>query len=149
MKFRRLGRMVKPLVNFPRWMGLSQILAQARIIAGLFKDFRSYPTEQVRKETFAEAMQRLNLTEQDIQARMKQCLWLSIIYTLVALVFLVYAIYLIMHGLLGSFILALLLTALMTTFAYQQSFWYYQIKTQQLGVSFKVWLKFLLRGPWR
>jgi intracellular multiplication protein IcmV len=148
MKFTRaLGRMIKPLVNFPRWMGLYQILVQARIIVGLFKDFRSYPTEQVRKETFAEAMQRLNLTEQDVQARMKQCLWLSIIYALVALIFLAYTVYLIMHGLL-SFILALLLAALMAAFAYQQSFWYYQIKTQQLGASFKAWLKFL-RGPWR
>src|SRR5262245_15392808 len=92
-----LGRIVKPFVNFPRWMGLGQIRATAASIKKMFQDLRIH-RPPVREETFEEAKQRLNLSEEDIQSRLKSCFWLSILYSFIALLLLIYTIYMISHG---------------------------------------------------
>ncbi len=138
-----LGRMLKPLVNFPRWMGLAQIRANAAAIFRSFQDLRMHRPE-VRKETFEEALVRLNLTEQDLKERMKTCLTLMILYAFAALCFLIYTIYMIVHGHLGM-IIGSMLTALMAVFAYRESFWYFQMKTRKLGNTFKDWFSFYFK----
>lgn len=142
---RAIGRIIKPFVNFPRWMNLNQLSNTAKTIVGTIKDLKTERQAPIRKETFEEARKRLNLSEEDLQERMKFCFRLSIIYLLVGLLFFAYTIYLIMHLSIG-FILALLITALMFAFSFQQHFWYFQIKTRQLGATVKEWRNFLFRG---
>lgn len=139
-----LGRVVKPFVNFPRWMGLTQVWANGRAIVKMLKDLRVHrpPTHT---ESFEEAIQRLNLTEEDVKERIRHCFILTIVYTTATLFFLFYTIYMVIHGHLGM-ILGILLTALMATFAYREHFWYFQMKTRSLGNGFKDWLFYLLRG---
>lgn len=142
---RAIGRVVKPFVNFPRWMNLNQLWNTGRSIAGTLKDLKVETNAPIRKETFEEAQQRLKLTDEDLNHRMKFCFRLSMIYLLVGLLFLAYTIYLILHLSIG-FILALLLTALMFAFSFQQHFWYFQIKSRQLGATVKDWRNYLFRG---
>lgn len=142
---RALGRVVKPFVNFPRWMGLNQLVNTAKSILGGIKDLKTDQKVPVRKETFTEAKARLHLTEKDIEEREKFCFRLSILYFFVGLIFLAYTIYLISRLNIG-FILGFLVTGLLFAFAFQQHFWYFQIKTRQLGATVKDWRNFLLRG---
>ena len=141
---RAIGRAVKPFVNVPRWLGISQLRANAAAIVKMMQDLRIH-RPPVRKEEFNEAMERLNLSEEDIKQRMKTCLLLSILYSTAALLFLIYTVYMILHGHLGM-ILGLLITVLMSVFAYREHFWYFQMKTRSLGNSFKGWVHFLFRG---
>lgn len=141
---RAVGRVIKPFVNFPRWMGLRLIMSNGSAIVKMVQDMRIRPPA-VRKETFEEAVARLNLSEEEIKSRMRHCLILSIIYSVAALILLVYTIYMVIHGHLGM-ILGILLTVLIAVFAYREHFWYFQMKTRMLGRTFKEWLIFLFRG---
>jgi intracellular multiplication protein IcmV len=141
---RAVGRVFKPLVNFPRWMGLSQIWRQGQGIYRMIQDMRR-PEQPIVRETFEEALKRLNISESDLKERMKFTYRFALIYTFFGLIFLAYTIYMIFHGLLGS-ILGLLITALLFTFAYREHFWYYQMKVRRLGCSFREWLNYLVRG---
>lgn len=138
-----LGRVFKPFVNFPRWMNLRQLRANAAAIAKMIQDMRIHRPE-VRRESFDEAIQRMNLTDEDIKDRMRTCLTLSVVYSFAALCFLIYTFYMIWHGHLGM-ILGILITALMAVFAYREAFWYFQMKTRTLGNTFRDWLSFLFK----
>lgn len=138
-----LGRMIKPFVNVSRWMGLAQLKANAVAIKKMIQDLRIH-RPPVRQETFEEAMQRMNLTEEILKSRIKTCLWLSILYTVAAIVLLTYSIYMIVHGQLGM-IIGILLTGLMMVFAYREHFWYFQMKTRKLGNTFRDWVSYILR----
>jgi intracellular multiplication protein IcmV len=140
---RSVGRVIKPLVNFPKWMGLSQLRANAAAIMKMFQDLRVH-RPPVREETFAQAVQRLNLTEDDIKTRMKHCLLMSLLYFSASLVFLAYTLYMIIHLHLGM-VVGLLITALMMVFTYREHFWYFQMKTRTLGNTFQDWVSFVLR----
>lgn len=138
-----IGRVFKPFVNFPRWMGLRQLKNNAAAIKAMFKDLRLYRPE-VRRETFEEAMQRMNLTEDQLKERMRTCLMMSIVYSFASLCFLIYTIYMIFHFHLGM-ILGILITILMAVFAYRESFWYFQMKTRKLGNTVHDWVSFMLK----
>lgn len=139
-----LGRIFKPLVNFPKWMGLRQLKSNAAVISKMIKDLRVY-RPGIHQETFDEAVVRLQLTEEDIKQRMRTCFTLSIVYSIIAILLLVYTIYLVLQLSLGM-ILGLLVTVLMSVLAYREHFWYFQMKTRRLGNSFQDWISFLVRG---
>jgi intracellular multiplication protein IcmV len=141
---RRIGRVLKPLVNVKLWMGLSQLIVNAKAILRNFNGMK-VRRPAVRKETFEEAVARLSFSEDDIKNRMRSCLTLAIIYYFASLLFLVYTIYMIVHLQLGM-VLGLLITTLMAVFAYREHFWYFQLKTRRLGNSFRNWLTFVFRG---
>lgn len=140
----RVGRVFKPLVNFPRWMGAGQLRTNVEDIRKNIQDLKIRRPE-VRTETFEEAMVRMHLTEEDIKKRMRFCFIFCLIYAFIALILLGYSIYLIIHLKLGA-IISLLITAMMAVFAYRESFWYYQMKTKTLGNTFHNWLSYMLRG---
>jgi hypothetical protein len=140
---KRVGRLFKPFVNFPKWMGLTRLVANARGIKKSIEDIRVHrPT--VRVETFEQAMTRLHLTEKDIELRKRTCLILSIVYSLTTFLLLIYTLYLIIHLRLGA-IIGLLITGLMAVFAYRESFWHFQMKTRKLGNTYRDWLSYMLR----
>jgi intracellular multiplication protein IcmV len=124
-------------------MGLRQLRVNAAAIKAMFQDLRMYRPE-VRRETFEEALQRLNLTEDQLKERMRTCLIMSCLYSFAALCFFIYSIYMIIHLHLGM-ILGILITILMAVFAYRESFWYFQMKTRKLGNTFQDWVSFMLK----
>lgn len=141
---RRIGRVFKPLVNFPRWMNLDRLMANGRAIIKMFNDMK-VRRPPVRQETFEEAMLRMHLTEDDIKERIRNTLTLSIVYSVATLIFLIYTLYMIFHGHIGM-IIGLLITVLMATFTYRESFWYFQLKTRTLGNTFHDWARYFFRG---
>ena len=82
--FRGLGRMVKPLVNFPKWMSAEQITSDASYISQIGKQLVTPQKAQVQ-ESFEEALQRLNLTENDIRERHKEFKQLSMVFFIIFL----------------------------------------------------------------
>jgi intracellular multiplication protein IcmV len=140
----RIGRVFKPLVNFPRWMGLNQLWANGRAIVKMVKDMKVH-RPITHSESFEEAKARLHLSEEDLEKRKRTCFALSLVYSFAALCFLVYTLHMIIRLQLGM-IVGILITILMAVFAYRESFWYFQMKTRTLRNTFKDWLSFILRG---
>lgn len=140
--FRGVGRVVKPLVNFPKWMNAKQLSSDASYIASLAKTL--VKTEHAeREETFEEALVRLNLSEKDIQARYSEFKRLSIIFFTLFILLLCYFIYLIL-GISGpvswrAYLLTLVVMGMALAQFIRFHFWLFQIKQRKLGCSFKAY----------
>lgn len=143
---RAIGKVFKPFVNFPRWMGWRELSANGRNIKNMAVDVFT-PKEAEHQESFEEAKQRLGLSDTDVTKKRKSFLQLSIIYTLFGLALFAYAIYLAVwqHFILAT-IITLILSVLAFTFAYREHFWYFQMTTKKLGQSYKDWFAYTFKG---
>lgn len=146
---RGVGKLVKPFVNFPSWMGLRQLSSSGKGIANTAKGIYqpdAGANKVVRKETFAQAVKRLNLSEQDLQQRLKTFWNMTLVYIFVALGLFGYGACLCFDGHFAAAFLSFILTALALSLALRQHFWYFQIKQRRLGCSMKEWFKGIFRG---
>lgn len=139
--FRRIGKTVKPLINFPAWMGWNQIAQGGKTIKdaakSLMENTKADPGR--RKETFEQAVARLRLSPDDLKQRMKQFRMMAIFYAVISLALFVYAIYLFINLSVMGGILSTVLTALAAALAFRQHFWYFQMKQRKLGCTVKEW----------
>lgn len=142
---RGMGKIAKPLVNFPKWMGWRQISVTGHTIKELGKDLWVKPTAK-RQETFEQARQRLQLREQDVQQRAKFFLRMTWFYVSLAFVLFIYSSYLLWTAHFAAAFLSFILTVLALALAFRQHFWYFQIQRRQLGCTLKQWVAFTFRG---
>ena len=77
--FRGIGKLVKPFVNFPGWMGWGQISSASKNIKDTTKSLLETP-KTTRSETFTEAVQRMHLSEADLQKQMKNFRQAALMY---------------------------------------------------------------------
>ncbi len=146
MKMRRtLWRGIKPLINFPKWMGVSDIKKTTSNIAALAKAI-FVPERAQRKESFKQAVNRLHLTEANIKSREKQTLTLAIIFAVLGLLLLFYAGYLAQEAHFFGALFGLIVACIAFAQAFYNHFWYFQIKHRKLGCSVREWWRFLLKG---
>ena len=104
-------------------------------ISGMF-----IPEQADRKESFKEAVDRLQLSKEDIAARTKEFLKLMIIYLVISVVLFSYSLYIAYaYGNVGGFFMGLGITMFSLTNAFRYHFWIYQIKHNKLGCSLKEW----------
>jgi intracellular multiplication protein IcmV len=145
--FRRIGRVVKPFVDFPRWMGWRNLKENGHMVGGLARDLlKSGKKVEVRKETFEEAIERLNLNEAAITARKKDLLFMTAVYLVVAVALIIYAVYLlVVLGLWLGAIMAVVVCCLSLSLAFRQHFWYIQMKYRRLGFTFNDWVNATFR----
>jgi intracellular multiplication protein IcmV len=136
---RAIKRTVKPFVDVKTWVGYDQAKQNASSIIELFKGLFK-KSESPAKETFEEAVQRLGLTEESLEERKKNFIFLTLFYFCIALGLLAYAIYLgfqgSYHGAIACF--SIMFIAWAQTFRYH--FWLFQLKQRKLGCTFQEWL---------
>jgi intracellular multiplication protein IcmV len=129
------------VVNFKvtKWAGLDQIKDSTRSVASLGRNI--FIAEQANyTETFEEAMQRLNITEHELQARRKEFTLLMFIYLFVALAIFSYSIYVVaMHKNFMGFMMGFAITIYALTHVFKYHFWIYQIKHKKLGCTLREW----------
>lgn len=138
--FRGLGKMIKPLVNVPKWIGAKQITADAHYIYDIIKRLIT-PQQAKRTESFKQAIQRLGLTEETIRQRYKEFQRLSLIFGITFLILFSYALYLIFspdpeiswRAITLSVIVSLIALINFLRFHY----WMYQVKKRKLGCGMK------------
>ncbi|QLH41376.1 MAG: hypothetical protein HWD59_00655 [Coxiellaceae bacterium] len=137
---RGIGKGIKGFVNFPRWMGLSQLTRTGKDITDIGKKLVNSKTTSKRQESFAEAMQRLKLTEKDVDERGRHFLLMARLYAVIGLALLIYTLYLFWQAHLMAAFMSLILTTLGFTLAFRQHFYYFQIKQRKLGCTIKEWI---------
>lgn len=142
---RGFGKVVKPFVNFPAWMGWQQISTTGKSIKDAAK-LITKPAQAKRKETFDEALQRLRLTENDLQQRAKLFRRMMMVYSGIALILFFYTIYLLAGAHLAAGLLSFVLTLLALSLAFRQHFWYFQVQQRKLGCTIKEWFNATFRG---
>lgn len=143
--FNGVKRVVKPLVDFPRWMDSENLANTTRSVWNSLKTIFVVAKPQ-QQESFEAAILRLGLTENDLLQRKKEFTRLVFIFILIAIPVFIYGGYLLKvgspHGALLTFVLGLLSLAQ----AFRYNFWIFQIKQRRLGCSFFEWFKIGLLG---
>jgi intracellular multiplication protein IcmV len=129
----------KTFFNPLGWIGYRELKAHSGIIWASLKDTLT-PAQPTRTETFTEAMQRLDLKEEDVHKTSNRYLAYAIMFVgIAALAFTAAFVFLIGYHSISAFILALACTAILLTYGFRYHFWHFQIKHRKLGCTFQDW----------
>jgi hypothetical protein len=142
--FRAMGRIIFPIRNVKRALGLSELKQSIENTRGAAKEIFQPRKKQIIKETFEQALVRLQLTEPMLKQRRKSLIITIVVYAALAVGFLVYAFYLLFTGLLLGAFISFVLTFTAVGFVFRDHFWYVQITCRRLGMSFKDWANYTL-----
>lgn len=143
--FSLVKTVVKPFVDFPTWMGYKQIKEQTKGLWGVIKGL-FVPGKPDTTESFAEALKRLNITEEGLLIRKKRFMLMMFLWVAIAILILVYAIYLAgLHSWHG-FISCVAISLIAWVYAFRYNFWVFQIKQRRLGCTFRDWLNGTVTG---
>ena len=130
--------------NFRKWIAADEIVTNSKTVANAYLGLFEKEPGIKHKETFAEAMQRLRLTEDMLQKKRNGFLYFSLFYLILALGLISYAFYLLINkAILLAFFVSFILGILILCYAYRENFWYMQISKRKLGCTFKEWLSFV------
>lgn len=126
-------------VRVDRWMSWDYLGQTAQTFRVLLLDIL-IPKKATYSETFEEAMQRLELTEEDIEQRKKEFVRLITFFVVLALGILAYALYLAFKGTLAAAVIAFCLALYSFSQAFRFHFWLFQLKHRKLGCTIKEWM---------
>ncbi|GEM_PF-525618 len=134
--------------NVSGWLGVSNIKKNAVLIKELSKDtFNVKKTKQgePKQETFTEAVKRLNLTEQDIQKRIKASGQIIFFCGLLTIPMAAYTLYMFMAGFYLSTFVCVMLTALLLAYCFREHFNRFQMLQRRLSCSIGEWASVTFR----
>ncbi|MCL5261663.1 MAG: type IVB secretion system protein IcmV [Gammaproteobacteria bacterium] len=136
----------KSFVDVRRWVFYDEIINNAKIIVNLGKSVLLLDKKPTTTETFAEAVERFQLSENDLVLKEKHFFQFTLSYLIIGFLLLCYATYLLLFVdalMVGSAVIIMAL--LMFVYAYREHFWFMQIRKRKLGCSFKEWVRFVTK----
>lgn len=136
--FTGIKKIIKPFVDVPKWIGYRQLMKSNRSITTLLKKF-FIPDQAHTQESFAAALQRLNLKESDLIQRRQEFTRLMWIWILLFCVTIAYSVYLLIEHSLRGFFPTLTIGVIILTQIFRYHFWIFQIKQRRLGCNFRDW----------
>jgi intracellular multiplication protein IcmV len=139
----------KTFFNPKGWLGWDRLKAQNLWLWGTLRTLFT-PAQPARAETFEAAMQRLNLTEEDVKEGAINYRYYALGFFALAVIAFAYAFYLLFrHVTITGFLLGLAVTALFCSQAFQYDFWSLQMRRRKLGLTFEDWKRDVLgeKGP--
>lgn len=143
----RVKRLFNRYFDYKSWADWNRSRDITNYFISLFKKF--FILQKKNKDdikSFDEVMSELNLTEQDIELKIKSLRRMYRLMLSIAFIFYIYSMY---HMLYGGFLAAMLSFVIMlvcVALAFRYHFWYFQIKRRKLGCSFKEWFRACLMG---
>lgn len=136
--FSRTGKILKPLVDVPRWMDLPRLAKNGTMLVDIVKQLL-VPQKAKITETFEDAMVRLQLSPTDIAQRAKEFKRLLFIFLAIFIVLLSYTIYLFLLGSIRPGLVSLVLVFIVLAQVFRYHFWLFQIKQRKLGCTLREW----------
>src|SRR5262249_36597004 len=142
----RIGGIFLPIRNVKKMVGWDQFKESAQNVGVGAKEAFKFKKSPIIKETYEEAVRRLNLTQKDIENRKKNFFRTALFYLVIAAVLFVYAVDLLFSSMFFATLVAFMLVIIAGALAFREHFWYTQMKQQRLGLSFKDWFGYTFRG---
>jgi intracellular multiplication protein IcmV len=131
--------------NFSGWVGSKNIRQNALLIKDLSKAAFTPGREQAesapKKETFAQAMQRLNITEAGLQKRIRASTQVIYFCGVLVIPMLAYTFYMFKSGFYLSTFVCLMLTLLLGAYTFREHFNRYQMRRRKLGCTMAEWFR--------
>lgn len=125
--------------NVTEWMGLNDVFSRMQTLPNMFSGLTTVK-KSLHKETFEEAVSRLNLTKADIEQKQKSFLNAAIIFFVCGLLSVTYASTFLMTKKWQGCILATMVAMIFFAHAFQTHFWYTQMRKRRLGLTVREWL---------
>ena len=144
----RIARVLTSLINVRYWIDWDRTKALTLYLVNGFKKF-FVPQQTTDTETFAAAQKRLNLTDNELLARQKGLLRISILMAVFVVLLFIYAIYNFYYLNIKAGIVSLVVMLIAAVLAFRYNFWYFQIKERKLGCSVREWYKKSFTGDKR
>jgi len=136
-------------IRYKEWIDLEGLKGTTRYLGKQLKTL-TYNQKPPRQETYEEALQRLQLTEEIVQAQSRRYFLLILLFlTLSFLVFCYFLWLCFLKNVMGS-CMAFSLVLYGLTIAFRYHFWHYQIQRKKLDCTLREWFTDLLKkGPVR
>ena len=135
----------KPFVNVHQWIGLRNLATMSRGVATAVTNV-FVPAKSERTESFQEAIERLNLTPQDVQEKQHAFFRIAMVMGAFGVLCLFYMLYLLWSGHLAAGLIDLIVSLIIFAYAFRFHFWYFQLKNKKLGCTFKEWMDAKVSG---
>jgi intracellular multiplication protein IcmV len=144
---RALGWAFVPMVNAKAWILYDSVKQGYGTVSDTVDDLFAVH-ESDRKESFAEAAERLNLTEKKIKEQYENFRRMTMLLLLISMAIFLYSLYFLFTGGFFGFFLAFLLTLVSLGGTFRYHFWLFQIKKRKLGCTISEWFTgtFIRRG---
>lgn len=141
----KTGKFLKGVFNVRYWSDWDRTKRGSVWLVDTLKKFFviQEPTEV---ETFPQAMQRLKISNEDIEKRKRFLFGLAIFMATVAILLFGYAVYHLYYLNIAAFIISLVVMGIALVLAFRYHFWYYQLKVKKLGCSVREWFTNGLMG---
>jgi|GEM_PF-4813923 intracellular multiplication protein IcmV len=136
-------KLVKTFLDVPRWVGTESIKDQWKSLKTLMNSFKEKPETS---ESFKDAVKRLKLTNGQIDQIQRKYHRNFLIYFSLLWIVLAYAIFLGWSAHYRALIACISALFVLASFAFREHFWYTQIKSKTLGMTFQSWLKAVSEG---
>lgn len=130
----------RTFVNVPGWLGLGSMKSPTKAIIQQSKTLYTPPPKGNQQETFEQAVERLQLTEKDLQERVNTLQWEAILSLAMTIMLFAYSLYLIWRLHVVVAFIALGVVLLFGLKYLKARFRIAQIKQRRLDLSFKQWL---------
>lgn len=143
--FKKLRTFAGRTFNVSTWMATDALVNGARNIRQLYGQISS-SSRDGRQESFAEAVERLGLSERDVRAKQKYYRKTSALYGVFWAASVMYTLVLYAAGQWLTCLTAVAYSFLVFSFFFREHFWYMQIRQRQFGMHFSDWLKFVSVG---
>lgn len=127
-------------VRVDKWLGYDYLKRTTKSTYTSAKELFT-PAQAEREESFKEAMQRLNITEEDLKQREKEFFRLFVVYLIFATAIFFYGVFIALNGNLMGFVISFCLTLYALSHAFRHHFWMFQIKNRKLGCSLQDWFR--------
>lgn len=130
----------KTFFNPSKWLDYASVAGYTQMLFSALKSMFSKPVP-TREESFEQAMQRLNLSEQDVATGIKKYRLFAIVFLGFGLIALFYGFFLLFrYGTFAGWTLSMAMFALFFSRAYQYDFWSYQMRKRKLGLTVQDYL---------
>lgn len=131
-------------LNVKNWVGYDNLKDNTRVVGHLAKGVFKREQKEPIKESFDEALKRLNLSEDDLKQRMKTAKQVTLFCLSLSGLILLYTLYLLSKGQLLSSVMSLMLTCISGVYALREHFNLYQMRQRRLGCSFQEYVSSLI-----
>ncbi len=121
-----------------RGMGFSFLYDTGTMMKRVVMGFLDFPKAE-KSESFAQAVKRMKLTEQEVEHRRKNFLTQFFMFLIAAFLLFSYAAYVLFQGNWATGIVGILMSALLGAHALRAHFWAFQIKHRKLGCTLEEW----------
>lgn len=130
------------------WLGMQLMVGLFVFVKDIFVAvFMPWKREATgRQETFEEAVQRLGLTEEDLEQRKRMFLQQTLLFFALGLAVVLYGVKMAFDHSLMTMIICFVVSLVAFANAFRSHFWFFQTKRRKLGCTLQEWLNAGLGG---